>query len=137
MDSNPQNTESETTPPTPSAASINPIPEPQQARGASTFNFDEISLMAALSYIGPLVLIPFLTNREKSFVMFHIKQGLVLLILGLLIYVTSGFLFFLWPILMIINVGLLCLSIIGVINALQNKEKELPFVGGFASYIKL
>jgi fumarate reductase subunit D len=103
----------------------------------SSFNFDEVNIMAALSYIGPLVLIPFLIKRDDHFVMFHIKQGLVVLILGLLIYVSRHFLFFLWPIFSIINLALLCFAIIGIVYALQHKEKELPFIGKFAVHLKL
>lgn len=103
----------------------------------SSFDFNETNVMAALSYIGPLVLIPFLTKREDSFVMFHIKQGLVLLILGLLIHVACVVLFFLIPIFMLLGVGLFILAIVGVLNALRHKEAELPLIGKYAEKIKI
>ena len=43
-------------------------------------------------------------------------------------------LFFLWPVIGIINLALLVLAIIGIINAVNKKEKELPLVGSFAKH---
>lgn len=103
----------------------------------SSFDFSEINIMAALSYVGPLVIIPFLTHRENPYVLFHIKQGLVLLAIGLIVHVSTFILFFLLPFIMLINLGLFILSIIGIINALQHKEKEVPITGKFTSHIKL
>ena len=119
-----------------------PVPTPPPSNNdstssSSTFDFSEINIMAALSYFGPLVIIPFLTHRENPFVLFHIKQGLVLLALALIVHVSTFFLFFLLPFIMLINIGLFILSIIGIINSLQLKEKEIPIVGKFASHIKL
>ncbi len=120
----------QTTEPTPQAA---PVASEQK----SDFDFSQNSIMAALSYVGPLVIIPFLTTKEDPYVMFHIKQGLVLLALGLIVWVVSGFMYWLWPIIQLVNLGLFVLSVIGIINALQRKEKEIPFVGKFSTHIKL
>ena len=132
-DNQPTNTTTDT------KASTNPVApvSAPQSEKKGAFTFDELSVMAALSYLGPLVIIPFLTHKENSFVMFHIKQGLVLVVLSILIYVAGSLLFFLWPLIGIINLGLLCLSIIGIIRALQKEEKELPIVGKYAYHIKL
>jgi len=116
---------------------VTTTPTSESKSGDSGFDFSEQSVMAALSYIGPLVIIPFLTNRENPFVLFHIKQGLVLFALIVVISMSSGFLWFLFPIFMLINLGLFILAIIGVINALQRKEVELPIIGKFSSHIKL
>lgn len=116
-------------------AAAQPAAEPQSE--ASTFDFSQKNLIAAASYFGPLVVIPFLTNKEDPFTKFHIKQGLVLLIVYLILYVFGGFMYFLWPIISLINFGLLVLSIIGIVNTLQRKEKELPLLGQFASHIKI
>jgi len=103
----------------------------------ATFDFSQNSLIAAASYVGPLVVIPFLTNKEDPFTKFHIKQGLVLFVAYLLLWVLSGFMYFLWPIIQLVNLGLFILSIIGIVNALQHKEKELPLVGQFGSKINI
>lgn len=102
----------------------------------STFDFSENSVMAALSYFGPLVVIPYLTKKENPFVHFHIKQGLVLLALWVAIWVIDE-VTHLYSIIDILNLGVTILSIVGIVYALQKKEKELPLVGQFASYIKI
>lgn len=143
MDNNLEHTEEEkkemapepvpatTAPVASSAATTEPKSE------AATFDFNQNTLIAAASYVGPLVVIPFLTNREDPFTKFHIKQGLVLLIAYLILYVFSGFMYFLWPIISLINLGLFVLSIVGIVYTLQRKEKELPLIGQFASHIKI
>src|SRR6185436_11654524 len=88
--------------------------------------------MAILSYIGPLVIVSYLTAKDDPFVKFHIKQGLVLFIIEIAVWVLSGMLWPLWMLLRLINLATLILSIVGIINASQGKEKELPLVGGFS-----
>lgn len=134
MDNLPQETPNATTP-----VPVNPPTGNTQNAEAkkSAFDFSENSIIAALSYVGPLIIIPYLTNREDSFTHFHIKQGLVLIVLEVILWVFGMFAFILFPIISIINLGLLILSIIGIINALQRKEVALPLVGKFADQIKL
>ncbi len=87
--------------------------------------------MAALSYLGILVLIPLLSGAKNDpFVKFHIKQGLVLLIC----WVVGSFLIWI-PIIgqLFVGLPLLILFIIGLVNALSGKESELPVVGKFAA----
>ncbi|HMO77642.1 MAG TPA: hypothetical protein PKA42_00605 [Candidatus Paceibacterota bacterium] len=112
-------------------------PNGDASNNSSSIDFSENNVMAALSYVGPLVIIPFLTSRDNSFVMFHIKQGLVLLVLALILQFSSFFLFFLFPLIMLAFLGLFVLSIIGILNALKHKEVELPIVGKFAGKIKI
>lgn len=146
MDNNqsPSTPTPETTPvpvPTPNPAPTTiPTPEgsaPATPKDDSSFDFSKTSIIASLSYVGPLVVVPYLTEKENPFVMFHIKQGIVLLVLNLGLWVLEGFMHFLWPLLQLVNFALLVLAIVGIVHALQKKEKELPLVGSFASYIKL
>jgi len=101
------------------------------------FDFGQDSLIVSLSYLGPLLIIPYMTKREGSFEIFHIKQGLVLFIAYIILWVFSGFFYFMWPIVQLIQLGLFVLSLVGIVNVLQRKEKELPIIGQFASKIKL
>jgi uncharacterized membrane protein len=91
--------------------------------------------MAILSYLGILIIIPFLTEAHKDpFVKFHIKQGLVLLIAEIASSVLAAIPILGWiasPILWLICVVLL---IMGIINAASGKQKELPIIGKFASH---
>jgi uncharacterized membrane protein len=91
-------------------------------------------VMAVLSYIGPLVIISYLVSRNDQFVKFHIKQGLALFGVEVVMWLIGMFMFIypLWILINIINLIVLILSILGIINALQGKEKELPLTGKFA-----
>lgn len=94
------------------------------------------TIFGILSYIGPLVIISLLVKKDDSFVKFHIKQGLVLFSIEIIISVLfSGIM--LWTLLPLFNLVHLCLlvlAILGIINVVGNKEKELPIVGSLAHY---
>ncbi len=90
------------------------------------------TLMAVLSYIGPLVIVSYLSAKDDPFVKFHIKQGLVLFVGEIAIWIVTSMVWGLWMIMQFINLGIIVLSIMGIINAVQGKEKELPVVGQYA-----
>lgn len=94
-------------------------------------------LMAVLSYIGPLVIISYVTAKDDLFVKYHIKQGLVLFTAEIALWALGMFLWILIPIINIAQFIVVILSIIGIVNALGAKEKELPFVGKYASHFKI
>jgi uncharacterized membrane protein len=124
-------------PETATAVPVPPAPDTTLS-APDTFEFSETTIMAGLSYLGPMVFIPFLTKKGDAFIQFHVKQGLILFGIGLIVYILSSFMFhFIMPIISIVNLGLLVLSIIGIINALKRTYKELPLVGSYASHIKL
>ena len=87
--------------------------------------------MAIIAYI--IFFIPLLTDAKNDpFVKFHVKQGLALFIFGVagsiicsvLTAVLIGLL--LAPLL---SIAVLVLAIIGIINASQGVEKDLPVIG--------
>jgi uncharacterized membrane protein len=86
-------------------------------------------LMAILSYIGPLVIISYLVAKDEPFTKFHIKQGLVLLVANIALWVLASVAYPFWPLFRLCNLALFILAIIGIVNAAQGKEKELPLVG--------
>lgn len=89
-------------------------------------------LMAILSYLGPLVIISYLTSKDDPFVKFHIKQGLAIFGLEVIIWLLGSMMYSMWMIVNILNFATLILSIVGIVNVVQGKEKELPVVGKFA-----
>jgi uncharacterized membrane protein len=95
------------------------------------------TLMAVLAYLGILVIIPFLMAKEDGFVRFHIRQGIVLVIIEIAIWVLGSMSWQLWPLLQLVNLGVLVLAIIGIVNVVNNKEAELPLVGSFARNINI
>lgn len=109
-----------------------------QQQSTSTQNAkDQNTLMAILSYIGPLVIVSYLTSKDTPFVKFHIKQGSVLFIIELLVWVLGMMIWILWPLLQIVNIAVIVLAIIGIMNAINKNEKPLPLVGSFSQYIKI
>ncbi len=85
--------------------------------------------MAILSYLGILVLVPLLTDaKNDAFVKFHIKQGLVMLVL----WVVGSVVFWVPVIGWALWIVVVVLSIIGITNAYHGRQKDLPLVGHLA-----
>ena len=97
---------------------------------------DNTTLMSILAYIGILVLIPYFTAKENPIVKFHVRQGLVLLVPEILLWIASEMLWssLLSPIFTLLNLGLLVLSVIGIINVLNKKQVPLPLIGQYAKH---
>ncbi|MFZ2149958.1 MAG: DUF4870 domain-containing protein [Minisyncoccia bacterium] len=113
------------------------VPVPPPAPVGSNNNV----VMAVLSYLGILIIIPFLTDAKNDpFVKFHMKQGLVLIIVWIVIGIANSMLWriplFGFLIGSVLNLGCFVLMIVGIINAAGGKMKELPLVGHFASNFK-
>ena len=112
--------------------------------------------MSILSYIGFLVLIPILTGAHKTSqgVKFHANQGLALFIVEVAWSIISGVLsavvkvrktITVWGIptyttvtpawlsiiLWLVSVAFLALAIMGILNAVNNRMKQLPVIGQF------
>ena len=92
------------------------------------------TLMGALAYLGPLVIIPYLSAKDDPFVKFHIKQGLVLLVIEAIIWVLGMWVWMLWPILQLVNLATIIFSILGIVNVVNKKQQELPLIGKYSIY---
>lgn len=90
--------------------------------------------MGILAYIGPLVIVSYLTAKDDQFVKFHIKQGLVLLVIEVAVWLLGTALMPLWLVFNLVNLAVLVLSILGIVNVVQGQEKKLPLIGDFARY---
>jgi uncharacterized membrane protein len=124
----PQNTEG--------SAPTTPAPQatPPSAPGAEGNN---PTLMGILAYIGILVLIPLLMEKNDPFVRFHVKQGLVLFVIEAALWVIGSMVYGLWGLVSLIHLGTIVLSIIGIINVINKKQVALPLVGQFADKFKV
>ena len=91
-------------------------------------------VFAVLAYLGPLIIISYLVKREDPFVKFHIKQGLILLCAEIILSLFADIVWTLWWLYQFLHFAILVLTVIGIINALQSKMKELPLVGGLSKY---
>ncbi len=77
----------------------------------------ESNLLAAMSYIWLLCLIPLFFARKNSFAQFHARQGTVLLVLELL--------FGWFPIFLVLFI---VVSVIGFFKAMQGERWNMPIV---------
>jgi uncharacterized membrane protein len=93
--------------------------------------------MGILAYLGPLVIVPYMAVKDDPFVRFHVKQGLVLFVAELILWVASWLLIFLFPIIALLQLGVFILAIVGIMNVVNKKEAPLPIVGGFADRFKI
>lgn len=105
------------------------------------------TLMAALSYIGILVLIPMFAAKESPFARFHVNQGFLLfvceiaygvvqwIIKEIFFLIFGGFAYWIYKLvsilLSIIGLVFLAVSIVGIVNAVNGKAKELPLIGKY------
>ncbi len=105
---------------------------PPAATSGTATTQEKNTLMAVLAYVGILIIIPYLVAKDKPFVKFHLKQGLVLFIIEVIVWIATMYFFWeLYDILRFINLAMIVFSIIGIVNVLQGKEKELPLLGQF------
>ena len=110
------------------------------AKEKKSSEMDEGKLYGFLAYLLGIIgfWVVLLTKKDNKFAMYHAKQSLILFIAYIICYIVFmipvvGW-FFLGP---IISIILLVLWIIGMVNALNGKEKELPLLGKFAEKINL
>lgn len=92
-------------------------------------------LIAALSYLGILVLIPlFFAGKDDPFVKFHARQGLVILIAYILVTIAVGWIpvvgNLVWLLIGIVN-------IVGLVQALMGKWWKIPVIGDIAAKFKV
>ena len=112
-------------------------------------DIEQNKVMAILSYFGFLVIIPILAAKESKFARYHANQGLILFIamigwsiadyiltaiLRALLWRSMG----LWEIyslcgtvLNLVYIVFTVLAVIGIVNALNGKAKELPVIGKY------
>ncbi len=102
----------------------------EPAKGVDEENEDK-NAIALFSYLGILLIIPLLVDKDDPFVKFHVKQGLTLLIAALVVPLVAWIPILGWIFGLVAAPVLLIFAIIGVINALSGKKKELPLIGKY------
>jgi uncharacterized membrane protein len=128
----------ETNQPTPPAS-----PEPSAFSGAAPAmtpgEVKDGKVFAILCYLINILGFPFwllpLIMRDNNFSLYHAKQCLamwVILMVGAAISVPLAFVCIGFVLLAIIYVGFLVLNIIGLLNAINEQAKPLPFIGTYA-----
>ena len=117
-----------------------PVEEPTIIYNGATQNTSNSAsndkLMGILSYIGILFIVPLLAAKESKFARFHANQGLVLFITDIVLFTVAGIIDGFVPIIggllsLAVYVFILVLMILGIVNAANGEEKELPVIGQY------
>lgn len=118
-----------------------PTPQPSAPQPGQPASNQPNTGMAIVAYI--LFFIPLLTDAKKDpFVKFHVKQGIVIFALAVILWVIRMFIpwFWLWKLYWLFNLvslAILVFAIIGIVNAANGKQEKLPLIGQFGDLIKL
>ncbi len=98
---------------------------------------NEEKVLGALSYFGVLCVLPVLFRKDSTFAMHHARQGVVLLIAWVILWIGAatvpilgGFVWFIGSIVLFV------LSALGVIRAASGDLWELPWLGEYAKKIQ-
>lgn len=89
--------------------------------------------IAWLAYLGILWLVPLLAMKDNAFCKFHVKQGIMLSILGVAVWIVGWIPFFGWFIDFVVYVYIIVMAIMGIINTLNGKYWKMPLLGGLAA----
>ncbi len=92
-------------------------------------DIEKNKVMAVLAYI--LFFIPLLAAKDSKFARFHTNQGLVLFLGGIISSVVAVIPIIGWIIAPIAGLVITVLAVIGILNALNGRAKELPLIGKF------
>ena len=92
---------------------------------------DESRLFAALSYISVLFLLPYFLRHGDDYAMYHARQGLVLLIYGVLSDILTAIPVIGW----VFGLFRLYCMIKGISNAATGKKELLPYIGKYGERI--
>ena len=102
---------------------------------------EEGKVWAIIGYIGILFLVPLLAKKDNKFAMYHAKQGLVLFIASIIVWVVAFVLMFIpvlgWIINFILWILMFVLWLMGIINAATGKYSPLPIIGKYAEKLKI
>lgn len=103
--------------------------------GASEHDVVEGKVIAILSYLSILCIIPLIFKKENPFVLVHSKQGLVLFVAEVAVFILHIVLG-VW----FLKLGmfiLLTLSFFGLLAVLRGRDIRIPVVSSFAERITL
>lgn len=102
-------------------------------------DIEKNKVMAIIAYI--IFFIPYLAAKDSKFAMYHAKQGLVLFLGSLALYLAYSLLWrilpwsmwsFLGTLYWVGSLVVLAFAIIGIMNASRGEAKELPIIGQYA-----
>jgi len=114
--------------------------KPPEATPVMSFDqkdIDDNKLIAALSYLGLLCLIPLLAKKDSKFAQENGKQGLVLLLAWVALMVIGIVPILGWLIGFFGSIILLIINLIALIKTLMGGFWEIPVLGKYRHQFKL
>ncbi len=107
---------------------------PEESKNISNEeDIKENNIIASLSYVWILCLIPLLGKRDSKFAQFHAKQGLVLFVIEII-----GGVFAWFPIFgQLFMLALLVVSVLGFIKAYNGEWWKMPVIYDWSKKINL
>ncbi len=97
----------------------------------------ENKLIAALSYLWILFLIPMLLKKESAFASWHAKQGLVLFIFEIIVSVIGIVPILGWLVSFVGMIFAVIVSLLGIVKAVGGQGYEVPWIGQYAKEFKI
>src|SRR6202451_4657673 len=94
------------------------------------------NIMAIFAYLWILIIIPFFTDSKNDpFVKYHLKQGLALIIFEIVGWILTFVIGWIpvigWLIIWLWWLVTLILVLVGIVNVMNGREKELPLIGHY------
>lgn len=95
------------------------------------YDVEHNKLLALLSYLNILFIVPLVAAPDSKFARFHANQGLVLFLFSLITKVVFAVPVVGWIVGAVFEVIIVIGLISGIINVLKGKAKELPVIGKY------
>lgn len=95
---------------------------------------EEQCVMAALSYLSFLCFIPLLMPGTNEYVVFHLRQGIILFMIGV---IASAFAWISMALWLVANLLVAAVSVYGFIQALLARRWVMPVLGEYAKKLKI
>jgi len=89
--------------------------------------------IAAVSYVPFICLIALYRRKDSDFVQFHARQGTVIFVLGIIVYIIGNLSSWLYILRTIFFILLLVSIVIGFSTALNGEIHKIPFISDLAS----
>lgn len=96
-------------------------------------DIDDNKLLACLSYVGILFLIPLLAKKDSKFCQEHAKQGLILFI----VWIVGSFIFWFPLIGWLLGLAVLVVDVIAFFKCIMGEFWEIPVLGPMRKKINL
>lgn len=123
---------------------------PDHTSSYDATDIENNKIMALLSYIGLLFLVPLFAAKDSRYAQFHVNQGIVFCIASIAFAIIQGILFgigfaffafipflglvlgvLIWILQFVLSIPFILLMILGIYNSVQGKAQELPIIGKY------